>query len=115
MAPAGLLPRRRFYGSFITMENVRARVIVSGLVQGVFYRATTEEVARSRGVRGWVKNNPDGTVEAVFEGCRDAVENVIEWCREGPELARVDRVDVTWEDYRDEFDDFMAITRHTTY
>lgn len=97
------------------MGKARARVIISGHVQGVFYRATTEEVARSHGVCGWVKNNPDGTVEAVFEGDREAVDRVIEWCREGPEMARVDRVDVSWEDFRDEFDNFMAITRHTTY
>ena len=97
------------------MVMVRAHLIIEGLVQGVFFRATTEEVARRQGVRGWVKNNSNGTVEAVFEGHEDAVKKVIGWCRSGPPRARVDRVDVRWEEYKDEFDDFRAITRHTSY
>lgn len=97
------------------MVMVRAHLIIEGLVQGVFFRATTEEVARRHGVCGWVKNNPNGTVEAVLEGHEDTVKKVIGWCRTGPPRARVDRVDVRWEEYKDEFDDFRAITRHTSY
>ncbi len=97
------------------MVMVRAHLIIEGLVQGVFFRATTEEVARRHGVCGWVKNNPNGTVEAVLEGHEDTVKKVIGWCRTGPPRARVDHVDVRWEEYKDEFDDFRAITRHTSY
>jgi len=85
---------------------VRARIIVSGLVQGVFYRATMQEVARSLGVTGWVRNLPDGRVEAVAEGDEEAVKKLIEWAWRGPPLARVENVEVKWEDYRGEFRDF---------
>ena len=66
------------------MDLVRAHVLVQGLVQGVYFRANTAEKARSNGVAGWVRNNLDGAVEAVFEGKKDAVNKVIEWCRTGP-------------------------------
>ena len=68
----------------------RVRVIVSGLVQGVFYRATCARLARDRGLAGSVRNRPDGRVEAVFEGPDDAVGSMVEWCRHGPDLASVD-------------------------
>jgi len=97
------------------MEKVRAHIIVSGVVQGVFYRVSTQETAKANNVFGWVKNNPDGTVEAVLEGTKDDVASVIEWCRTGPPAARVDGVRVQWHEFKDEFDDFLAITRHTTY
>ena len=79
---------------------MRARVRVRGRVQGVFFRSETEARARSRGVSGWVANRPDGTVEAVFEGPRDAVESLIRWCERGPSGAQVDDVEVEWEDPR---------------
>jgi len=97
------------------MKMVRAHLIIEGLVQGVYFRATTEETAHKHGVVGWVKNNPDGTVEAVAEGPEDSVLKLIAWCRSGPPRARVDAVNVKWEDYLDEFDDFRALTRHTSY
>lgn len=97
------------------MKMSRAHIIVSGIVQGVFFRATTAEVARRHNVYGWVKNNPDGTVEAVLEGEDGPVKDVIEWCRTGPPGARVDGLRVTWEEYLGEFDDFRPITRHTSY
>jgi acylphosphatase len=78
------------------MERTRAHVFVSGRVQGVFYRATTREQARDRGVDGWVRNLDDGRVEAVFEGSADAVEAMVEWCHEGSSRARVDDVDVEY-------------------
>jgi acylphosphatase len=77
--------------------RVRARVLVSGLVQGVNFRHYTRERAAARGVSGWVRNLPDGRVEAVFEGEKAAVEAMIEWCRVGPRLARVEKVEVHWE------------------
>jgi acylphosphatase len=75
-------------------DRIRARVFVSGRVQGVYYRATTRETARDRGVAGWVKNLDDGRVEAVFEGPREDVDSMIEWCHAGSPKARVDDVDV---------------------
>jgi acylphosphatase len=77
---------------------IRRRVVVHGLVQGVFFRDTTRRQAERRGVAGWVRNNPDGSVEAVFEGEEDDVERLIDLCREGPRGARVDSVDVLREE-----------------
>jgi acylphosphatase len=79
-------------------ERTRARVIVRGHVQGVFFRADARERARSLGVDGWMRNDPDGSVQAVFEGPRERVESMAEWCRRGPRGARVDEVEVTWEE-----------------
>ena len=76
----------------------RAHVFVSGNVQGVFFRHETATRARSRNVNGWVRNLSDGRVEAVFEGQREAVESMIQWCHEGPRRADVSSVDVEWED-----------------
>lgn len=73
---------------------IRKRVIVHGRVQGVFFRDSTRRMAESRGVAGWVRNNPDGSVEAVFEGPDDAVEAMARFAREGPRGAMVERVDV---------------------
>ncbi len=77
---------------------IRRRVIVHGRVQGVFFRDTTRRMARSRGLGGWVRNTPDGTVEAVFEGEGDAVESMVQWSRDGPRGAVVERVEVTDEE-----------------
>jgi acylphosphatase len=78
------------------------RVRIRGRVQGVFFRGEMRERARSRGVAGWVSNLADGTVEAAFEGRRDAVESLLRWCERGPSGARVDDVLVDWEDARGE-------------
>ena len=72
----------------------RRHVLIYGFVQGVGFRFAVERAARSRGVSGWVRNRPDGAVEAVFEGERDAVEALVEFCRQGPRGADVERVDV---------------------
>ena len=77
---------------------IRRRVIVHGRVQGVFFRDTTRRMATSRGLGGWVRNAPDGTVEAVFEGDAEAVESIVRWCREGPRGALVERVEVADEE-----------------
>jgi acylphosphatase len=76
---------------------IRRRVVVSGQVQGVFFRDTCRRQAQALGVTGWVRNRPDGTVEAVFEGEPKAVEAMITWAREGPPAAQVYRVDVAEE------------------
>ena len=76
----------------------RAKVIVRGSVQGVFFRAESRDRARSLGLAGWVRNVPDGTVEAVFEGEDERVESLVEWCSRGPAGARVEQVDVDWSE-----------------
>lgn len=76
----------------------RARVLVSGRVQGVFFRQRTIRLARSAGCAGWVRNLDDGRLEAVFEGPEDAVERMVAWCRQGPERAVVEAVEVLEED-----------------
>jgi acylphosphatase len=77
---------------------IRRRVVVHGFVQGVFFRDTVRRHAVGAGVAGWVRNNRDGTVEAVFEGHPDAVERLVGVCRRGPSGARVDQVDVLAEE-----------------
>ncbi|MGF1427195.1 acylphosphatase [Kitasatospora sp. LaBMicrA B282] len=74
------------------MPVIRNRVIVSGSVQGVFFRDSCRQVAERHGVAGWVRNLPDGTVEAVFEGPPAAVADLLRWAHHGPETAVVDRV-----------------------
>lgn len=77
-------------------------MVIRGRVQGVFFRAETRDRASSLGLGGWVRNNPDGTVEAAFEGERERVESIVEWCRRGPPHADVDDLDVAWEEPRGE-------------
>jgi acylphosphatase len=72
---------------------VRRRVLVSGRVQGVFYRSTCRRLAVRHGVAGWVRNLPDGRVEAAFEGAPDAVAELVRWCAAGPDHAVVTRVE----------------------
>ena len=79
------------------MSDVRCRVIVSGRVQGVYYRGACRAVARELGLRGWVRNRSDGTVEVVAEGSRDAVGDLIAWCREGPPGADVSGLEIADE------------------
>ena len=86
--------------------RVRARVFVSGRVQGVFFRVETRREANRRNVSGWVRNLSDRRVEAVFEGEKDDVERLIEFCRRGPPGARVNHVEVRWEHYSGEFRGF---------
>jgi acylphosphatase len=76
------------------MSAVRRRVVVSGRVQGVFFRDTTLRRAEALGVSGWVRNQADGSVEVVAEGPPAAVEALLDYCREGPPRAMVERVDV---------------------
>jgi acylphosphatase len=75
----------------------RTHVFVHGFVQGVGFRFAIEREALSRGVAGWVRNSPDGTVEAVFEGEREDVEALVDLCRRGPRGAQVERVEVIVE------------------
>jgi acylphosphatase len=77
---------------------IRRRVIVRGLVQGVFFRDSTRRLAQRHGVAGWVANRADGAVEAVFEGEADAVERLVAFSREGPRGAQVESIEVTEEE-----------------
>lgn len=83
-------------------EKIRAHIWVSGRVQGVCFRAYTSDEAAAGGVAGWVRNTPDGRVEAVFEGKKSAVEAMIAWCRTGPPAAWVSSVEVVWEEPKSE-------------
>ena len=78
----------------MTQARIRRRVVVSGRVQGVAFRAATCAKAEACGVAGWVRNRRDGSVEAAFEGEAEAVEALVSFCRVGPRLARVERIDV---------------------
>ncbi len=91
------------------MVKIRTHVYITGKVQGVYFRQNMRNIARKHNVNGWVKNLKDGRVEAVFEGEEDNVHQVIEWCHIGPTGARVDDVDVIYEEYRGEFDSFDII------
>ncbi len=84
----------------------RAHILVEGKVQGVWYRASTCEVARRLRLTGWVRNLPDGRVEIVAEGPEDALRALIDWCWEGPPLARVEDVQVEWGEPTGEFEGF---------
>jgi acylphosphatase len=77
---------------------IRRRVIVRGLVQGVFFRDSARRLAQRSGVCGWIANRPDGAVEAVFEGEDDAVERLVAFSREGPRGAQVESVEVKEEE-----------------
>ena len=81
----------------MTGDRIRRRVVVHGRVQGVFFRGSTQEEARQTGIDGWVRNLPDGAVEAVFEGEAAGVEQLVAYCRRGPPWAEVTRVDVIEE------------------
>jgi acylphosphatase len=88
------------------MGQGRVHLFVSGLVQGVYFRAYAREVARQHGLCGWVRNCSDGRVEAVVEGEEGAVRSFIAWCHQGPASARVTDVQVTREPYGGEFHAF---------
>ena len=78
-------------------NSIRAHVIVSGTVQGVGYRFSTLDEAKSRGITGWVRNLPDGRVEAVFEGSEEVVKEMIRWCHQGPPTSVVKDVIVEYQ------------------
>ncbi|MEM2021509.1 MAG: acylphosphatase [Zestosphaera sp.] len=87
---------------------VRARLRIYGLVQGVFFRSSMQSTALRLGVVGWVRNLPDGSVEAVVEGEVDKVEELIKWCRKGPPTAIVKRVDAEYSECINEFKTFSV-------
>ena len=77
------------------VKQVRLRVVVSGRVQGVYYRASCRDRAIELGLSGWVRNREDGAVELEAQGAADAVAALVAWCRQGPDMARVESADVS--------------------
>jgi len=88
------------------MAEQRLRVRIEGRVQGVWFRDSTRSQAVPLGLTGWVRNLPDGRVEAVFEGPEENLKRILAWCRQGPPAARVDKVEALWEEAQGEFSSF---------
>ena len=88
------------------MEIARLHIVIEGIVQGVFFRASTIEESSKLGLTGWVMNCSDGRVEAVFEGEIDKVEKIVEWCKKGPPGAVVSNVETVLERATGEYDSF---------
>lgn len=91
------------------MDNVRVHLIIEGRVQGVFFRDTTRREAVGLGLRGWVKNRFNGSVEVVAEGPRDKADQLVQWCYHGPPAAGVTGVHRIDEDFTGEFDTFTIV------
>jgi len=91
------------------MNNIRMRLIIEGRVQGVWFRESTRRQALGLGLTGWVKNRPDGTVEALVEGPEQEVNQLVSWCRKGPPTARVSGIHETEEAWQGQFDSFDII------
>jgi acylphosphatase len=87
-------------------EKTQLHVVVSGSVQGVFFRGHTRKAAQNLGLMGWVRNLRDGRVEIVAEGEIEKLRELLQWCHQGPRQARVDTIDVTWEKATGKFDRF---------
>ena len=86
----------------------RAHIFIEGRVQGVGFRHFTRKTADSHGVNGWVRNLSDGRVEAVFEGKEEQVKKMIDACRKGPPVSRVNELEVEWKEYENEFEKFKV-------
>lgn len=86
----------------------RLRAVVHGRVQGVFFRSDTEEVANKLGLKGYARNTPEGNVEIVAEGSKERLKELLEWCKKGPLIAHVDKVDVQWSPATGEFEGFST-------
>jgi acylphosphatase len=91
------------------LTNKRVHIIVSGIVQGVFFRANTLQEANQLGIYGWVRNLNDGRVEIMAEGESSLIEKMVSWCKVGPPGAQINRIDIKYLIFRDEFVDFRII------
>ena len=92
--------------SSFSYEYIRVHLIISGKVQGVYFRKHTQDVSLQNYVYGWVKNLPNGDVECVLEGLKSNVDKVIRWCHRGPPNSRVDNVEIKYEAFTGNFTDF---------
>lgn len=90
-------------------DKARVRVLIEGRVQGVYFRAHTRDEALARGLKGWVRNLPDGRVEALFEGDKHLLDSMLSWCRMGPRYAYVDQVEEDWQPYQGDLGDFRVV------
>ncbi len=89
------------------MDNTAcAKVLISGRVQGVFFRMETKQAAERFDITGWVKNRNDGTVEALFEGQKENIDQILKWCEKGPPLSKVNHVGLTHQKYSGQFKTF---------
>jgi len=88
---------------------IRARIFVRGKVQGVFFRENTKQKAQEIGLTGWVRNTDDGGVEAMFEGEREKILEIIDWGKTGPALAKVDNIEIEWQDFQNKFSSFQVL------
>jgi len=91
------------------MKQQRVRLLVSGKVQGVFFRQALKVVAKKNNVLGWVRNLKDGRVEAILEGDNKSINSIIEWTRIGPANSRVDDIEVSNEEFKNEFSTFNVL------
>jgi len=89
--------------------KTRAHIFIKGKVQGVFYRSWTKSTAESLGLTGWVKNLEDGRVEAMFEGEKEKVEQMIQKCRDGSKTSEVTHIDLIWEEAEEDFVGFNVV------
>jgi len=87
-------------------KKIRAHVVISGRVQGVYYRKDAIKQAQRLGLSGWIRNLNDGKVEAVFEGEKENVEKIVNWAKKGPFFARVSSLKIEWQEYKGEFNNF---------
>lgn len=99
----------------VHMANIRNRVYISGLVQGVFFRHHTNKMAQKFGVVGWVRNLPDSRVEVLVEGEPERVSNLINWLRKGPPMGKVNDIQIISEEPTGEFNDFEITHFRSTY
>lgn len=90
------------------MAHKRVHLRITGIVQGVFFRAYTRDKARSLGLSGWVRNRADGSVEVVAEGPEDEIKQLVAWCDQGSPSSRVERVECGWEEACGEFEGFSV-------
>jgi acylphosphatase len=88
-------------------ESISVRLLVTGKVQGVYFRFNMQQVAMKNSVVGWVRNLPDGNVEALLEGNKEDVNQVVQWSKDGPENARVDEVKMDYGQYTGKYKDFI--------
>ncbi len=91
------------------MAQKQVHLIVRGMVQGVFFRASAQREARRLGLTGWVKNRGDGAVEVVAEGEEEGVKDLLAWTQRGPSTARIEQVDTRWRSYTGEFSEFKIV------